>query len=134
MKKFLTVLALVGSTSSFAGLSEMMNIYNNPTIAPKYTACQSNLYCNGFTALSKQWDTIPKSYRYKGEYDIRKMAEIGDASSLYRGFSFGEEESTFYFIEAGADTYYQYDNKDKSDLTFARGIAVLLYMVDKNGW
>ena len=53
MKKFLTVLAIVGSTSSFAGLSEMMNIYNNPTIAPKYTACQSNLYCNGFTALSK---------------------------------------------------------------------------------
>ena len=63
--------------------------------------------------LSKQWDTIPKSYRYKGEYDIRKMAEIGDASSLYRGFSFGEEESTFYFIEAGADTYYQYDSKHK---------------------
>lgn len=134
MKKALAILAIIGTTSSFAGLPEMTKIYNHPSIAPKYVACAENIYCNGFTALSKQWHSIPKNYRYKGEWDIRKMAEKGEAEELYRGFSFGEQETTYYFLEAGANAYYKRGSSYKNDLTFARGVAVILYMIDQKGW
>lgn len=134
MKKLLGLLIICGSTYSHAGLPEMMKIYNNPTLAPMFSACAGHLYCNGFTALSKQWASIPKNYKYKGKWDIRSMAEKGDGERLYRGFSFGEEESVHYYLEAGSETYYQYDSPHHNELTFARGVAVILYMKEKNGW
>ncbi len=134
MKKLIGLLAICGASYSNAGLPEMMKVYNNPTLAPKFSACAGNLYCNGFTALSKQWESIPKNYKYKGKWDIRSMAEKGAAEDLYRGFGFGEEESVHYYLEAGSDTYYQYDSRHHNELTFARGVAVILYMKEKNGW
>lgn len=40
MKKILALLGILASTSSFAGLPEMMKVYNNPKSAPKIAACK----------------------------------------------------------------------------------------------
>lgn len=139
MKKTSLIAMLVttmASTASFAGLPEMMKIYNNPKLAPKIAACKGDVYCNGFIALSKQWKDIPNTYRYQGQYDIKSYArkgvtydDQGRNIGLYKGFYF-QTDRTQDFIEAFDNMYY----KDQDLVNNQGGLAVLLYIEDKNGW
>lgn len=130
------LLVAVVSGSSFAGLPEMMKIYNNPKLAPKVVACKGDVYCNGFIALSKQWRSIPDSYRYHG-YNIKASAKSGvtyddqgRGVGLQNGFYF-KTDRTNKFLD-GADKYIE--NKKQTAPDHEGGLAVLLYIEDKNGW
>ncbi|MBJ9907158.1 hypothetical protein PYR74_18420 [Acinetobacter bereziniae] len=135
MKKLLllSVLSTICVTS-FAGLPEMMKIYNNPSSAPKIPACKNDKNCNGFIALSKQWKSIPDSYRYKGQFNIKADAKRGITwddqgrnVGLQRGFYFNRDQ-TNALIE-GIDKL-----NNTSKINIEGGLAVLLYIEDKNGW
>lgn len=137
MKKILVALALtVSSVSSFAGLPEMMKVYNNPKSAPKIATCKDNIYCNSFIALSKQWKDIPNSYRYKGE-DIKAYAKDG-ATYDEQGRNIGLESGFFLStnksqkMHEGVNKYFE--AKGYVTESNQRGLAVLLYIEDKNGW
>lgn len=138
MKKLVLVTAFFAavSSTSFAGLPEMMKIYNNPKSAPPTSACKGDSYCNGFVALSKQWNNIPDTYRYKGEYDIKAYARKGITFDhqgrnigLQRGFYFQTDRSND--LIDGADHFVASKNQR---LNTEAGLAVLLYIEDKNGW
>ncbi len=121
------------SFKSDEGLDNMMKIYNNPESAPTVVKCQKNTKCNAFVALSKQWQSIPKSYRYHG-FDIKDMAKNGDGYGLNKGFYFITER-TNELKDAGEEVYYAGGKMGKKDeYVFARGLAILLYIEDKNGW
>lgn len=135
MKKLIFIACAMFSTASFAGLPEMMKIYNNPASAPKVAACKGDTYCNGFVALSKQWQSIPNSYRYQG-FDIKSYAKKGvtyDSQGrnvgLHSGFYF-RTDKTQKFID-GSDKFVFSKN---NNLNIEGGLAVLLYIEDKNGW
>ena len=138
MKKIFIGLAVMFiSISSFAGLPEMMKIYKNPKSAPKISACKGDTYCNGFIALSKQWKDIPNSYRYKGEYDIKAYArdgstydEQGRNQGLESGFYWSTEKSNSFI--RSLDNYIE--TKGHIPDSHEGGLAVLLYIEDKNGW
>lgn len=137
MKKILIALALtVSSISSFAGLPEMMKVYNNPKSAPKIATCKGDIYCNSFIALSKQWKDIPNSYRYRGE-DIKAYAKDG-ATYDEQGRNIGLESGFFLStnksqkMHEGVDKYFE--AKGYVTESNQRGLAVLLYIEDKNGW
>lgn len=111
----------------------MMKVYKNPLSAPKVATCKGNINCNAFTALAKQWQEIPKTYRYDG-FDIRKQAAQGDGYGLSKGFSLATDRSVA-FQEAGDTVYYNGGSKPRaSEAVFGQGMAVLLYIEDKNGW
>lgn len=137
MKKILIALALtVSSVSSFAGLPEMMKVYNNPKSAPKIATCKGDIYCNSFIALSKQWKDIPNSYRYKGE-DIKAYAKNGatyDEQGRNIGLESGFVLSTnnAQKMHEGVDKYFE--AKGYVTESNQRGLAVLLYIEDKKGW
>ncbi len=133
MKKFFLSLALaVSASSSFAGLPEMMKIYNNPSLAPNTEYCSvSDDNCKAFTALAKQWQSIPVSYRYKKKWDIRKDAADGDAYGLNKGFYLYKEKSVD--LRDAAEVYYDFSSP-KKEAVYARGLAVIMYIEDKNGW
>lgn len=134
MKKLLFLSVLLFSLPSFAGLPEMMKIYNNPNLAPSVKECKGNNYCNGFVALSKQWKDIPNSYRYKGGFNIKHNAKIGDGYGLNKGFYLYQDKS-IEFSDVGNEYFYDNGGKPKSkEKVFAQGLAVLLYIEDKNGW
>lgn len=129
----LTAAAILFSSTAFSGLPEMMKIYNNPKSAPAVAACKGNVNCNAFTALAKQWKSIPDTYRHK-QWDIKAMAKEGDGYGLNRGFSVSTEKSADY-KHAGADAYYWAGTTtNESEAMLARGIAVLIYIEDKKGW
>lgn len=132
MKKIFLSLALaVSASSSFAGLPEMMKIYKNPSLAPNTDYCAvTDDNCKAFTALAKQFDSIPANYRYHG-FDIRKQALQGDNYGLNKGFSFYKQRTVE--ISDGGEVYFDFASKKKS-LISAKGLAVLLYIEDKNGW
>lgn len=138
MKKIFIALVIMGvSASSFAGLPEMMKIYKNPKTAPKIAACKGDTYCNGFIALSKQWKSIPNSYRYKDEYDIKAYAKDGTTydnqgrnRGLQNGFYWSTDKSNS-FIE-GIDKYIETTGGIPD--SYEGGLAVLLYIEDKNDW
>ncbi|QOW45529.1 MULTISPECIES: hypothetical protein [Acinetobacter] len=130
------LITTIASTASFAGLPEMMKIYNNPKLAPKIAACKGDVYCNGFIALSKQWKDIPNAYRYQGKYDIKSYARKGVTYDnqgrnigLHMGFYF-RTDRTNNFIEGFDSMHY----KDQDLVNNQGGLAVLLYIEDKNGW
>ena len=132
MKKLLTILTIMCSSSSFAGLPEMMKIYKNPSLAPNTEYCAvTNNNCKAFTALAKQWQSIPSSYRYKGEWNIKKDAADGDAYGLNKGFYLYTDRSNE--LSEGGEVYYDFSNP-KKEAVYARGLAVLMYIEDKNGW
>ena len=138
MKKiFIGLAAMFISISSFAGLPEMMKIYKNPKSAPKISACKGDIYCNGFIALSKQWKDIPNFYRYKGEYDIKAYAKNGvtyDSQGRNRGLQNGfywSTDKSHSFIDS-LDKYIE--STGGMPDSYEGGLAVLLYIEDKNGW
>ena len=137
MKKILVALALmVSSVSSFAGLPEMMKVYNNPKSAPKIATCKGDIYCNSFIALSKQWKDIPNSYRYKGD-DIKAYAKNG-ATYDEQGRNIGLE-SGFVLTTNKAQKMHEgvvkyFEAKGYVTDRNQRGLAVLLYIEDKKGW
>lgn len=134
MKKSLLLLttALLSSTS-FAGLPEMMKIYNNPKLAPKILQCKGNQNCNAFVSLSKQWQSIPNQYRYQG-FNIKQQAKEGDGYGLNKGFSLRQDQS-YALMEAGDAVFYDGSGKGPAnERIFGQGLAVLLYIEDKNGW
>lgn len=131
MKKILALLALTMSSASFAGLPEMMKIYKNPSLAPNTEYCTvTDDNCKAFTALAKRFDSIPVNYRYNG-FDIRKQALQGDNYGLNKGFSLYKDKSVE--IADGGEVYFDFASNKKS-LISAKGLAVLLYIEDKNGW
>lgn len=138
MRKVLFLCASLGlSTSCFAGLADMMKIYNDPSIAPKNLACKGDKYCNGFISLAKQWKDIPNNYRYKGEWDIKDYArqgitydDQGRNIGLHSGFYFRRDQTQDFI--SGADTYIENTHMTHQD--HEGGLAVLLYIEDKNGW
>lgn len=134
MKRIFLAITLAVSTSSFAGLPEMMKVYNNPKLAPKVKACKGDTYCNGFMALSKQWKDIPNSYRYKGKYDIKTFAKEG-VTYNNQGKSIGLE-SQFYYYTDRSNKLWDGIDKYEGDIpdSYEGGLAVLLYIEDKNGW
>ncbi|MGR3979026.1 hypothetical protein FW754_15445 [Acinetobacter sp. 1207_04] len=133
MKKLLLAFSVIISTSSFAGLPEMMKVYNNPSSAPKVAACKGNVKCNAFTALAKQWQAIPNNYRYHG-FDIKDQARQGDGYGLNKGFSLSQDKS-ISLSEAGDAVYYDGGGKGAAnERIFGQGLAVLLYIEGKNGW
>ena len=133
MKKILTILAVTMSTSSFAGLPEMMKVYNNPKSAPQVATCKRNTQCNAFVALANQWQAIPNNYRYHG-FDIKKQAKQGDGYGLNKGFSLATDKA-IALSEAGDNTFYSGGSQSVAkERIFAQGLAVLLYIEDKNGW
>lgn len=139
MQKLIALSVLLLSVNTFAGLPEMMQIYHHPQLAPHIKACQGDVNCNAFTALATQWQSIPKNYRYQG-FNIRKDAENGDAYSLHKGFSLQTDRSLelvgdYDFHQSAYTIYYGNGNKTKAqEKIFAQGLAVLLYIEDKNGW
>lgn len=115
-------------------LSQMMNIYNNPQLAPPVPICQDNIYCNAFSALSQYWVDIPDNYRYQGEFNIKYQAQIGDGYGLNKGFTLNQEKSVL-LAEAGNLAYYNSGgNNTTQEKIFAEGLVVLLYIEDMNGW
>jgi len=133
MKKILTILALTSSASSFAGLPEMMKVYNNPKSAPQAAECNNKTQCNAFVALANQWQAIPNNYRYHG-FDIKKQAKQGDGYGLNKGFTLATDKG-IALSEAGENTFYSGGSKAAAkERIFAQGLAVLLYIEDKNGW
>ena len=133
MKKVFLFLIVAVSAQSYAGLSEMMHIYNHPQSAPQVSQCKGDTKCNAFFALSNQLDVIPNSYRYNG-FDIKKQAKQGDGYGLNKGFSLRAEQS-IALSDAG-DAFFYSSGKwsAKKEAIFGRGLAVLLYIEDKNGW
>lgn len=132
LKKIVLGICFCATANAYAGLPEMMKIYNNPKSAPKVAVCKGNHHCNAFTALAAQWQDIPKNYRYHG-FDIRKQAAKGDGYGLYKGFSLQADQS-IEISDAGDRVYYDGLSKSKNESTFAKGRAVLLYIEDKNHW
>lgn len=131
MKKlaFLMVLMLF-SVNAFAGLPEMMKIYNNPSLAPKVKICKGDIFCNASVALSDQWKSIPNNYRYKGEFEIKSYAKSGitwDSQGrnigLHSGFYICQDKSSVYLNSIPDKEPY-----------IERIWAVLLYIEDKKGW
>lgn len=120
-----------------AGLPEMMKIYNSPELAPQAQGCQGDIYCNAFIALSNQWKAIPDSYRYNGEYDIKAYAKSGVSYDdqgrnvgLEKGFYFRTERSQMLIDGVGNYT----ETEKHTPWNYEGGLAVLLYIEDKNGW
>lgn len=133
MKKLALVLLLAMSTASYASLPEMMKIYRNPNLAPSVPKCQHDIDCNAFVALSKHWQSIPNNYRYHG-FDIKQDARNGDGYGLNKGFSL-HKERTNEIRDAGEAVFYDGGSKGPAnEKIFAQGLAVLLYLEDKNGW
>ncbi|ATZ66784.1 hypothetical protein [Acinetobacter haemolyticus] len=136
MLKKLSLLGFISiciNSQVYAGLPEMMKIYKNPSLAPKVAVCKGNTNCNAFTALAKQWHDIPKNYRYHG-FDVRLQALQGDGYGLNKGFSLAKDRSNA-FQDAGEVIYYDGGSRGKAkEAIFAQGMAVLLYIEDKNGW
>lgn len=133
MKKSAFVLLLCMSAASHAGLPEMMKIYQNPQLAPPVAKCQKNVHCNAFVALAKQWQAIPDSYRYHG-FNIKKDAKSGDGYGLNKGFSTIKDRSNT-IRDAGEAVFYDGGSKGAAnERVFAQGLAVILYIEDKNGW
>lgn len=131
MKRILALLALTMSSVSFAGLPEMMKIYNNPSLAPNTEYCAvMDDNCKAFTALAKQFGSIPTNYRYHG-FDIRRDALAADNYGLNKGFYYHRDRTID--IKDGGEVYFDFSSKKKS-LISAKGMAVLLYIEDKNGW
>lgn len=137
MKKIFLALALalaVSASSSFAGLPEMMKIYNNPSLAPKVKGCSGNVYCNGFIALSKKWNEIPESYRYKGEWNIKSYAKDG-VTYDDQGRNIGLQRGFYFYTETSNNLIEGVDKLGTiSGINYEGGLAVLLYIEDKNGW
>lgn len=129
MKKLLAILAIFITTQSYAGLPEMMKVYNNPTTASKVAKCKGNTNCNAFVALANQWQDIPNNYRYHG-FDIKKQAREGDGYGLNKGFTLYTDKSVEY-DEAGSETFYW---SGSSEALYGKGKAVLLYIEHKKGW
>lgn len=131
MKKLLLPLVLIASVNSFAGLPEMIKIYNQPNLAPKVRLCKGNKDCNAFVALSKQWKFIPNNYRYDG-FNIKAQSKDGITwdkqgrnIGLAKGFNLNTEKSNRFAdmgLELTGDRYYEH------------GYAVLLFIEDKNNW
>ena len=135
---FIAMVLTVSSVSSFAGLPEMMKVYNNPKSAPKIAACKGDIYCNSFIALSKQWKDIPNSYRYQGKWDIKAFAKRG-VTYNNQGRNIGLESQGYYLhtdkankISEGVSKYIETKKHTPDDNE--GGLAVLLYIEDKNGW
>lgn len=132
MKKSLFIVCMLFSTGSFAGLPEMMKIYNNPASAPKVAACKGDIYCNGFVSLSKQWQSIPNSYRYNG-FDIKSYARKGVTFDS-QGRNIGLHSGFYFQTDRTSDFINGSDSFKGNNLNIEGGLAVLLYIEDKNGW
>ena len=135
MKNLLFVnLALIISSSAFADFNSMMKIYNNPNLAPKVAKCHNNTMCNGFIALAQQWQNIPSNYRYKGSFDIKKQAKVGDGYGLNKGYYMYTDRAVD-FKDVGDNFFWKGGSASKADeAIFGRGLAVLMFIEDKNGW
>lgn len=114
-------------------LAELMNIYNNPNLAPKIIGCKGDIYCNTFIALSTKWKNIPDSYRYKGSFDIKADAKKGITFDD-RGRNIGLQRGFYFYNEQTNRIISGVENLENIPQDYEGGLAVLLYIEDKSGW
>mgnify|MGYP001556856315 CR=1 FL=1 len=127
------------SINSYANTYELLQIYENPLDAPAVAKCKGNASCNAFVALSKHYDEIPEDYQYQNYAYIRLMANDGRADILTEAFRYNTSRSLDLLNSASrfnhAKESYENDKAKHPDTyTYARGLAVLLYIEDENGW
>ncbi|MFW1858711.1 hypothetical protein [Acinetobacter defluvii] len=131
MKKwFLLLLALTISTPSFA-LIEIMAIYNNPQINVKIPRCKGDINCNTFVSLANSYEglklAIKNNYPMLLEYaDQGEGKKLDDEIWLYRDHS-------KKILKAGKAIYGKNTNSNDKYI-YARGLAVLLFIEQRNGW
>lgn len=110
-------------------LAELMNIYNNPNLAPKVIACKGDIYCNTFIALSTKWKNIPDSYRYKGSFDIKADAKRGITFDD-QGRNIGLQRGFYFYNEQTNRIINGVESLDNIPQDYEGGLAVLLYIED----
>lgn len=136
MKKYLKLLLGISCvtviSSSYADVTTMQKIYNNPQTAAKVQKCKGNQNCNAFYALSQQWQSIPNNFKI-GSFKIKNYAREGDGYGLVKGFSPPSSDRGYDIFEARETVFYRGGAASKTDeRTFAQGLAVLLYLDNKN--
>ena len=114
-------------------LADLMKFYNNPRLAPEISTCKGNIYCNTFIALSKEWKNIPDSYRYQGEFDIKSEAGNG-VTYDDNGRNIGLERGFYFYTEQTQKIKSGVENLESLPHDYEGGLAILLYIEDKNGW
>ena len=114
-------------------LADLMKFYNNPRLAPEISTCKGNIYCNTFIALSKEWRNIPDSYRYQGEFDIKSEAGNGITYDD-NGRNIGLERGFYFYTEQTQKIKSGVENLESLPHDYEGGLAILLYIEDKNGW
>ncbi len=114
-------------------LADLMKLYNNPRLSPEISTCKGNIYCNTFIALSKEWRNIPDSYRYQGEFDIKSEAGNGITYDD-NGRNIGLERGFYFYTEQTQKIKSGVENLESLPHDYEGGLAILLYIEDKNGW
>lgn len=110
-------------------LAELMNIYNNPNLAPEVVACKGDIYCNTFIELSKKWKSIPDSYRYKGSFDIKAQAKSGITFDD-QGRNIGLQRGFYFYNEQTNKIIDGVEILDNIPDDYEGGLAILLYIED----
>ena len=77
--QYSAVIAYFSITSlCHADMNQVIALINTPSSAPVIRRCESNINCNAFVAISKQWQLIPKNDR------LRYFIYSGDLNALIR--------------------------------------------------
>lgn len=105
-----------------ADMNQVIALINNPASAPAIRRCESNINCNAFVAISKQWQLIPKNDR------LRYFIYSGDLNALIRE---GKElkEQKLIDIDNFAYQVFDYRAENFNDRwLYIKGLAVLKYV------
>ena len=105
-----------------ADMNQVIALINNPSSAPVIRRCESNINCNAFVAISKQWQLIPKNDR------LRYFIYSGDLNALIRE---GKElkEQKLIDIDNFAYQVFDYRAENFNDrCLYIKGLAVLKYV------
>ncbi|MEG6547666.1 hypothetical protein V6C59_17545 [Acinetobacter bereziniae] len=131
MKKlFILLSALMISTSSFAFM-EIMALYRNPQISEKIPRCKGNIDCNTFVSLANSYPSLKLSI--KNNYPaLLEYAEQGEGKKLDDEIWLYQDRSK-KILKAGKAIYAKNTNPNDKYI-YARGLAVLLFIEQRNGW
>lgn len=105
-----------------ADMNHVIALINTPSSAPVIRRCESNINCNAFVAISKQWQLIPKNDR------LRYFIYSGDLNALIRE---GKDlkEQKLIDIDNFAYQIFDYRAENFNDRwLYIKGLAVLKYV------
>lgn len=105
-----------------ADMNQVIALINNPASAPVIRRCESNINCNAFVAISKQWQLIPKNDR------LRYFIYSGDLNALIRE---GKELKEQKLIDIDNFSYQVFDYRAENfndRWLYIKGLAVLKYV------